>query len=168
MATLEEARFGDDLRLLGDLEHGNDRQRGEDLKTATRRMKPVSRSRRRAATGEVDLERLSGVDNLKQALLLRFLTRRGELADLGHRSYGSLLHQLIGEPNTETNRNRAKIYALQALRDEPRIGEVVAVDVRTRRSEPTRIDIDMKLRPIRSDTILNLVFPFFLEGGTNL
>ncbi len=155
MAILE-VRFGDDLRLLGNLERQNDRQRGEDLKTA-----------RRPATGEVDLERLGGVDNLKQALLLRFLTRQGELALLGHRTYGSRLHELIGEPNTETNRNRAKIYALQALRDEPRIGEVVAVDVRTRRSEPTRIDIDMKLKAIDSDTVLNLVFPFFLEGGTS-
>lgn len=155
MAILE-ARFGNDLRLLRDLERQEDRERGEDLET-----------RRRPETDRVDLAGLAGVDNLKQALLLRFLTHQGELAVLGHRTYGSRLHELIGEPNTETNRNRAKLFTLQALQAEPRIGEIVSVDVRTRRSEPTRIDIDVKLKPLESDTILNLVFPFFLEGGAN-
>lgn len=153
MALLAE-RFGNDLRLLLDLERQNDRERGEDLKVA-----------RRPESGETDLERLAGVENLKQALLLRFLTPRGELAVLGHRTYGSRLHELIGEPNTETNRNRAKVYALQALQEEPRVAEVLSLDVRTRRNRPSQIDLDVRLRPVASDTVLNLVFPFFLEGG---
>ncbi len=155
MALVEE-RFGNDLRLLKNLEHQNDRERGEDLAT-----------RQRPETGQVDLERFEGVDNLKQALLLRFLTRQGELAVLGHRAYGSRLYELIGEPNTESNRNLAKLFVLQALQAEPRVGEIVSVDVRTRRSEPARIDVDVRLKPLRSDTILNLVFPFFLDGGAN-
>jgi phage baseplate assembly protein W len=53
------------------------------------------------------LETLQRVDNLKQALLLRFLTPTGELALLGHPDYGSRLSELIGELNNETNRNRA-------------------------------------------------------------
>lgn len=147
-------RWGTDLRLLRNLERQNDRDRGSDLSTV-----------RRPETGQVDLETLSGADNLKQALLLRFLTPVGELALLGHPSYGSRLFELIGERNTETNRNRAKMFVLQALAAEPRVKEVRSVRVTQNRADPTRIDIDVSLVPIDSDTPFNLVFPFFLGGG---
>src|SRR2546428_778592 len=81
------------------------------------------------ATVGVDLELLSSDNNLLQALLLRFLTHTGELAILGHPDYGSRLFQLIGELNSETNRNRAKLYVLEALAAEPRVKEVKSVIV---------------------------------------
>lgn len=150
------ARLGSDLRLLGDLIKQDSRERGTDLKTAER---PTTR--------RVDLELLSEVENLYQALLLRFLTPVGELEPLGHRDYGSRLHELIGERNTETTRNRAKLFVLQSLAAEPRIENVRSVEVTTRRSDPTRIDIAAELEVLGSDTPLNLVFPFFLDGGTS-
>jgi phage baseplate assembly protein W len=149
-----EEHWGTDLRLLQNLERQNDRDRGRDLSTT-----------RRAETGQIDLETLSGGGNLQQALLLRFLTPVGELALLGHSNYGSRLFELIGELNTETNRNRAKLFVLQALGDEPRVREVRSVRVTSNRANPNQIDIDIWLIPIDSDTPLNLVFPFFLEGG---
>src|SRR5262249_11773317 len=120
---------------------------------------------RRNETGELDLGTLAELDNLEQALLLRFMTRQGELAVLGHTDYGSRLHELIGEPNTETTRNRAKMYALIALSAEPRIAQVISVDVATNAADPTRIDITARLQMLHADTELNLVFPFFLDGG---
>jgi phage baseplate assembly protein W len=153
-----EERWGTDLRLLRDLEHQVDRDRGRDLSTIPR-----------PEPGRgIDLETLSGTDNLKQALLLRFLTPVGEMALLGHPNYGSRLFDLIGEPNTQTNRNRAKLYVLQALADEPRVKEVLSVQVTENRAYPNQIDIDVWLTPIDGDTSLNLVFPFFLEGGITL
>jgi phage baseplate assembly protein W len=152
--TERDERWGTDLRLLRNLEHQSERDRGRDLSTV-----------QRPETGQVDLERLSGADNLKQALLLRFLTYVGELALLGHPNYGSRLFELIGERNTPTNRNRAKLFVLQALNAEPRVKEVRSVQVTQNRADPTRIDIDVWLVPSDSDTPLNLVFPFFLEGG---
>lgn len=152
--TDETARFGIDLRLLRNLERRHhDREPGDDLST------------RRPETGGVDLDRLSGLDNLRQALLLRFLTPAGQLAQLGHPDYGSRLFELIGELNNETNRNRAKMYVLQALGAEPRVREVLSVTVTQNRRERTQIDIDVSLVPIDSDTPLNLVFPFSFEGG---
>jgi phage baseplate assembly protein W len=148
------ARFGADLRLLGDLERQNDRDRGSDLFTI-----------RRTEIGGVDLELLSSENNLLQALLLRFLTHTGELALLGHPDYGSRLLQLVGELNSETNRNRAKLYVLEALTAEPRVKEVKSVIVTQNRGDPTRMDISVSLKAIDSDTVLNLVFPFFLDGG---
>src|SRR5262245_43649585 len=111
-------RYGTDLRLLEDLEFQSDRNRGSDLATIER-----------DETREIDLETLAGIDNLKQALLLRFLTPMGELAALGHPDYGSRLYELIGERNIESNRNRAKMYVLQALAAEPRVKQVRSVRV---------------------------------------
>jgi phage baseplate assembly protein W len=144
-------RFGTDLRLLENLEFQSDRNRGSDLATIER-----------DETREIDLETLAGVDNLKQALLLRFLTPMGELAALGHPDYGSRLYELIGERNIESNRNRAKLYVLQALAAEPRVKQVRSVRVTQSLADRTRVDIAVSLTAIVSDTPLNLVFPFFL------
>lgn len=146
--------WGTDLRLLRNLKKQNDRDRGRDLSSI-----------RRDATGQQDVETVKGAGNLKQALLLRFLTPLGELAILGHPSYGSRLSELIGELNNQTNRNRAKMYVLQALAQEPRVAEVLRVDVTTARSNPNQINIDVSLRATREGTVLNLVFPFFLDGA---
>jgi phage baseplate assembly protein W len=161
MAALEikEVNFmselwGRDIRLLKNLERQNDRDKGSDLSIVQR--PEIGRG--------LDLDVLSDLDNLRQALLLRFLTPMGELAALGHSSYGSRLFELIGELNSETNRNRAKVFVLQALADESRVKEVVAVNVTQGLSDRTRIDIDISLVPVDSSTPVNLVFPFFLNG----
>jgi len=151
-----DERWGTDLRLLGNLEHQNDRERGSDLYT-----------RRTPGANVVDLETLTGLDNLRQALLLRFLTPRGEMEILGHATYGSRLHELIGELNIRRTHNRAKMYVLQALAMEPRVGKVLSVTVTPNSKERGRMDIDIWLTPIDSDTPVNLVFPFFLEGGAS-
>jgi phage baseplate assembly protein W len=154
MAEDFNALFGADLRLLGNLEYAEQRERGSDLYTAIR---PVS--------SKVDLQRLTGVQDLQQALLLRFLTQVGELAHLGHPEYGSRLHELVGEPNTETTRNRAKLFALQALQQEPRISAVQSVEIRTDRSRPTVLEVRAAVLTIDEPTPLNLVLPVDL-GGT--
>jgi phage baseplate assembly protein W len=149
------AHFGQDLRLLGDLQHQFDRNPGSDLFVT-----------RRNPSGEKDLQVVRDAENLQQALLLRFLTRTGELTALGHPEYGSRLHTLIGERNDETNRNRAKLFVLEALAEEPRVKEVISVDVATNPAYRDEIDITVSLLAINSDTPVNLVFPFFLNGGS--
>jgi phage gp46-like protein len=153
MATFEQL-FGTDLRLLGDLEHAEQRERGSDLFTAPR---PES--------GQVDLQRLVGVQNLQQALLVRFLTQVGELTHLGHPTFGSRLHELVGRPNTETTRNLAKLYALQALQAEPRIAVVRSVDVVTDRRRPTFLEIRAALVTIDDPAPTNFVFGVDLGGA---
>jgi phage baseplate assembly protein W len=155
MANGQE-RFGTDLRLLRNLDlMKSSRDPGNDLST-----------NRRVETSQLDLDTLGTADNLVQALLLRFLTPVGDLALLGHPDYGSRLVELIGELNNETNRNRAKLYTLQALQAEPRVKEIRAVTVTQSLRDRTRMDIKVSLLPVDSDTLLNLVFPFFLERGT--
>jgi phage baseplate assembly protein W len=60
-------------------------------------------------------------ENLAQALMLRLLTPRGSLRDLGHANYGSRLHELIGRPKNETNRNLCRLFVLEAVAQEPRV-----------------------------------------------
>jgi phage baseplate assembly protein W len=152
--AVDPARFGTDLRLLANVERQAERERGSDLRT-----RPSSGDR------GIDLETLTGAENLQQALLLRFTTGVGELTDLGHSTYGSRLPELIGERNTDTNRNRVKLFVLQALAEEPRVREVQSLVVRTSALDRTLVTVEATLSTIDSDSLVNLVFPFFLEGG---
>jgi phage baseplate assembly protein W len=145
-----QARLGSDLRLLVDLERASERSGGSDLM-------------RISAVGGSDLTTVGDVANMQQALLLRFLTRQGDLTPLGHPDYGSRLYTLIGELNNATNRNRAKLFVLEALGAEPRVQSVASVTITAGARD--RIDIAVSLTVIDSDTPLNLVFPFFLGGS---
>jgi phage baseplate assembly protein W len=75
--------------------------------------------------GAADLGLLSGRENLAQALLLRLLTPRGALAALGHPGYGSRLHELVGRNKTESLRLLCRAFALEAVRQEPRVEDAV-------------------------------------------
>jgi phage baseplate assembly protein W len=144
-------RFGTDLRLVVDTLHQHGRGRGSDLQTVEH------------SADRVDLATVSGVDNLAHALLLRFLTPLGELSALGHPTYGSRLYELIGELNTPATRNRAKVFALQALAEEPRIARTLSLSV-TATARDT-ITVSAQLQAVDADTPFDLVFPLFLAGG---
>jgi phage baseplate assembly protein W len=146
-------RFGIDLHLLRNLDRvKSNRDPGNDLSV-----------KKRDETGQFDLNTYSGAENLVQALVLRLLTPRGELAVLGHPDYGSRLAELIGDLNTETTRNLVKLYTLEALAADPRVEKVLSVTVAQSRRDRAQVDINVTLQAIRSDTPLNFVFPFFLE-----
>jgi phage baseplate assembly protein W len=68
-----------------------------------------------------ELRTVSGRENLAQALILRLLTPRGALTDLGHAKYGSRLGELIGRRKTAATRALAKAYVLEAVQQEPRV-----------------------------------------------
>jgi phage baseplate assembly protein W len=148
--TVPESHLGADLRLLRNLERQTMNDRGTDLLVEDDEPR--------------DLIVVGGHDNLAQALLLRFLTPFGELTLLGHPDYGSKLFDLIGELNNVANRNRARMYVLQALAAEPRVAEVLDLKV-VQGGDRVTVLISMTLRVIDSDTPLNLVLPFSFEGG---
>lgn len=68
-----------------------------------------------------DLDVVSGRRNLAHALILRLLTPRGSLGELGHAAYGSRLHELVGERKTPALRNLCRAYVLEAIAQEPRV-----------------------------------------------
>jgi phage baseplate assembly protein W len=110
-----------------------------------------------------DLETISDEYNLGQAIANRLRTRQGELADLGHPRYGSHLYKLVGEPNNERTKELARIYTRECVARDARVKEVVSVTVKSPSDEPCRIDIYISILPIRRSTVLNIVFPFYLE-----
>jgi len=114
-----------------------------------------------------DADLVAGIDNAVQAVIHRIKTLKGELAALGHPEYGSRHHELIGEPNSEHNRNLVKLYILQALAHEPRIEKIGKALVRVDRTRaPDRAEILLELRFIGREVPANLVIPFSFEGST--
>ena len=79
-----------------------------------------------------DLKEISEEMNLAQAILHRLRTIRGELSDIGHPDYGSNLYDLIGEPNNQTTRDRLKTIVRSTIKEEPRIKEIVKIEVKSR------------------------------------
>ena len=122
--------------------------------------------RRRRSAGRVvrlrDLATLSDRANLGQALIVRLLTPTGELAALGHPGYGSRLHEVVGSPNTPTTRNLAKLFVIEALKQERRVETIVSVDVEPHPSDRFRIVVSAAVKPIGQDTVLPLG-PLLLE-----
>src|SRR5262245_32258891 len=114
----------------------------------------------------LDYEPVDGRDNLGQAIVLRLLTERGELDELGHPEYGSRLHELLGSPNTETRRGLAKLFILEALAQEPRIEKVLDVTVtgHAERTDERRhlVDVVIRVQPIGATDVVT-VGPFTLR-----
>lgn len=114
-----------------------------------------------------DLGVVAGKANLVQALIVRLNTERGELAGLGHPDYGSRHLRMIGEPNTETNRNLVKLYVLECLRQEPRIEEVRKITVKQGEGRENRdkVDIEITVKMKAFPDPLSLVVPFSFGGS---
>jgi phage baseplate assembly protein W len=92
---------------------------------------------------------LSGRHNLGQALILRLLTARGTLADLGHARYGSRLHELIGEAKTESSRALCKAYVLDVVAQEPRVDDTAVAFAFDIESEgPSELRFSLSVQPV--------------------
>ena len=153
--TLEQIApfLGRDLRLDYSLSGGF----FEDADLATRK-----RLERPAAPRDLDVA--DGLDAMEQAIANRLKTRQGELTSLGHPTYGSRHHELMGEPNVDRTRNLVKLYVLQALRDEPRIAKVLEVTVTPEHSPPRdTVRIALTVELTGAPTPLNLIVPFSFE-----
>ena len=108
----------------------------------------------RLGAGNVDRlldgpELLSGRHNLGQALILRLLTPRGALADLGHANYGSRLHELIGTRKTESSRALCKAYVLEVIAQEPRVNDkAVAFTFDIASEGPSELRFSVTVQPV--------------------
>lgn len=113
--------------------------------------------------GARDVRVARGVDTLRQAIVNRIKTYKGELTPLGHPDYGSRHHELIGQPNVERTRNLIKLFILQALKQERRIEKVLSANVLAEHEPPretVRIELELQVR--RIPLPLNIIVPFSL------
>ena len=124
MATDPDTHFGTDLRLVF--------QRGAvDL-----------------AHEAGGLDTVAGLDNLVQALSLRLLVDRGDLAGNGHPRYGSKIRDLIGEPMDRANRELIRRYVRRALLEDPRVQDVVETVVSVRADAPDSVEVRAVVKAI--------------------
>jgi phage baseplate assembly protein W len=130
------------------------------------RMDLQARLREGVSPRQSDLARVTGKANLVQAMMLRLKTEQGELTPLGHPNYGSRHHRLIGEPNTEGNRNLIRLYVLECLRQEPRLEKIERIVVRLGpgRQNRDKVEIELTLKVKGVPEALILVVPFSFEG----
>jgi phage baseplate assembly protein W len=135
MATERSRLFGNDLRLF---EEGG----AFDL----------------TADHVGDLALAAGNDNIVQALTLRLLVRRGELAPLGWPTYGSRLHELIGEPNNRRTHTILMAHARAAVEQDPRVVEVTGMRAYVLPGERDVARLELEISLITENNPLNLVF----------
>jgi phage baseplate assembly protein W len=105
-----------------------------------------------------DFALAEGRDNLGQSLTARLLTPRGEIAALGHPAYGSRLHEVIGQPNTPTTRNLAKLFIIEALKQERQVEEIVSVEVTPHPANRFLILVAVEVKPVGAEAVLALAF----------
>lgn len=96
-----------------------------------------------------DLDSITGRENVGQALILRLLTPKGALADLGHPEYGSRLGELIGQGKTEALRGLCRAYLLTAIREEPRVSDKpLAITFDPAREQPWDFVVEIVVVPV--------------------
>ena len=100
------------------------------------------------AVGLQDLETVEGLENLVQALTLRLLVDRGELAGLAHPRYGSRIRDLIGEPLDRANLELLRRYVRQELLRDPRVEEVLQVSVTPHDARRYGVDVLARVRAV--------------------
>ena len=99
-----------------------------------------------ALTG-TELTTTDSRDNLVQALQMRLLVWRGELARLAHPRYGSRVHELIGEPLTRPNLQLLRRYVRQAILSDPRVAAIETLTLTPLRDDPGAVDVYAVVRP---------------------
>ncbi len=94
-----------------------------------------------------DLDTTAGIDNLIQALQMRFLVYKGELARLSHPRYGSRVHELIGEPMDRANLGLLRRYVRQTILSDPRVGSIARLELRPLPHDPSAVEVDATIIP---------------------
>jgi len=104
-----------------------------------------------------DLGTLDQRENLAQALMLRLLTPRGSLAELGHGGYGSRLHQLIGQHKTPATRNLCRAFILEVVAQEPRVeNQAVAITFHPDEESLSSLVFTLAVQPVTGDAPIGL------------
>lgn len=105
-----------------------------------------------------DLKTVSGVDNLRQSIALRLLTRRGTL--LNHPEYGTNLMDYIGDNITTETLQLIKVEVKRTISTDERVS---SVDISESYLNGNKTLIVVKITPIDSNT----AFKLFIDRAEN-
>lgn len=101
---------------------------------------------------------------IQESVLIILGTARGER--VMRPDFGSRLHELVFAPMNSSTRSLVSHYATEALVQwEPRL-DVLRISVQEDRSAPSgTLLVDIEYRVRSTNSIFNLVYPFYLNGG---
>ena len=102
--------------------------------------------------------------DIREAIRIILLTNRGER--LMRPDFGAGLVDFLYESLSSSTLERIRTRVTEALIDwEPRI-DIQSVDVSVDSSEPNKVLIEMSYWVRSTNTLANLVYPFYLEEGS--
>lgn len=102
-------------------------------------------------------------DHVRQSILMIMDTMQGER--IMQPDFGGGLDTLVFAPNSSSTIALAEYTIRTALRDwEPRI-DIDQLTVTIDPQQPEKMEIYLRYRVRQSDTMFNLVYPFYLERG---
>jgi hypothetical protein len=100
---------------------------------------------------------------VQESVLIILGTARGER--VMRPDFGSRLHELVFAPVNSSTKSLIAHYATEALVQwEARI-DVLRVGVREEPSSEGKVLVDVEYRVRSTNSIFNLVYPFYLNGG---
>lgn len=110
-----------------------------------------------AITSKGDLKIVTGTPNLAQALTHRITTDKGEL--VGHPSYGSIIPQMIGSPETPKTSTVIGLEVKRTLLLDPRVDSVLSVNVSKSENTAFFAVAEVNVLGSESSEVVNLVMP---------
>jgi phage baseplate assembly protein W len=106
-----------------------------------------------------DFSIVSGYDNLKQSIINRIKTIKGEYYNP---FYGSEIDKCYSKPIGQSLKNQMIGYIIEALNQEPRIKNKDKISVEFD-SDERLATVNITVTPIDTNVTLNLVFPLFID-----
>ena len=117
-----------------------------------------------AVEGNGVIETAAYEEDIRQAIRIIVLTNRGER--VMRPDFGAGLHAYVFEPLSTTTMELVRFRVEEALLTwEARI-DIVELSVTTDDSEHNKLLIDLTYRVRATNSVHNLVFPFYLQEGT--
>jgi len=100
---------------------------------------------------------------VRQSILLIVRTAKGER--IMRPEFGAGLNKMVFEPNNPSTIAILEHEVREALtKFEPRI-DIIGIKVKSEGNNSERINIHLDYKVRRTDTMFNLVYPFYLERG---
>lgn len=115
----------------------------------------------RSATG--DLETISGLNNVKEALFRRLVTQPGSL--LHRPNYGVGLKSFQNAPSTLAEQRKLALRIAEQFQLDSRVAEVLGVSFNTDDLQPEKSEIIVRVK-IKGYDDTKLTFQPFSDGGS--
>jgi len=116
-------------------------------------------------SSEGDLDLVTGLDNLCQAIRIRLTSEKGYL--ISDQNFGVDANYYIGRKNTVEKQEMLKLAIIEELSKEARVASINDVVIVQNSSNPDTLNVTINITPINSQSpiTLNLIYPWYSTGS---